>query len=143
MTGFYDDSQYFQWGPPISFFFHTIETNTTFYLLMALIFVHQIITNWIYEVIYPWVINTVQNQRQTTLNYSKPVCLAIVNLNSLYNQIHLALIISGMTSQVSFLIALILADFITLSYINWYYIKDKTVTSDEPPAEIEIEEQKN
>jgi hypothetical protein len=48
-----------------------------------------------------------------------------------------------MTSQVSFLIALILADFITLSYINWYYIKDKTVTSDEPPAEIEIEEQKN
>lgn len=135
--GFYNDSQYFGWGPPVDFFYHVIETKTAFYILLLLVFTHQLVTNWIYEVVYPWVINTVQNQRQTTLNYSKPTCLLIINLNSLYNQIHLAFIISGMTAQISFLIALIAADFITLSYINWHYIKEKTVTEQ---SEIEIEE---
>jgi hypothetical protein len=127
LLGFYDDSQYFGWGPPIEFFYHIIETKTAFYILLFLIFTHQLVTNWIYEVVYPWVINTVQNPRNTTLNYNKPTCLMIVNLNSLYSQIHLAFIISGMTSQISFLVALICADFITLSYINWHYIRDKTV----------------
>lgn len=126
-TGFYDDSIYFHWGPPVVFFDHTITTEKTFYLILMMIFIHQLITNWIYEVVYPWVINTVQNQRHTTLDRSKSTCLAIVNLNSLYNQIHLAFIISGITSQISFLVALIIADFITLTYINWHYIKDKTV----------------
>lgn len=137
-TGFYSDSTYFHWGPPVTFFDHIITSETTFYLLLVLIFVHQLITNWIYEVVYPWIINTVQNQRHMTLDRNKSTCLAIVNLNSLYNQIHLAFIINGMTSQISFLVALILADFITLSYINWQYIKDKTVKFIEPECEVEI-----
>lgn len=134
-TGFYNDSTYFQWGPPVIFFDHNITTTGTFYLLLILVFLHQLITNWIYEVVYPWIINTVQNQKHTTLDRSKPTCLAIVNFNSLYNQIHLAFIINGMTSQISFLLALILADFITLSYINWQYIKDKTILDQTSPVQ--------
>jgi len=126
-TGFYTDSTYFQWGPPITIFDHVVTSSGTFYLLLFFVFIHQLITNWIYEVVYPWIINTVQNQRQTTLDRSKSSCLAIVNFNALYNQLHLALIISGITSQISFLAVLVIADFITLSYINWHYIKDKTV----------------
>jgi hypothetical protein len=53
-------------------------------------------------------------------------------MNSLYSQLHLAFLINGITSQVSFLVVLILADFITLTYINWQYIKDKTVETVEP-----------
>ena len=145
--GFYSDSQYFRWGPPVEFFYHVVETDSAFYILLFLIFIHQLITNWIYEVVYPWIINTVQNQRHQTLDYSKTTCLLIVNLNSLYSQIHLAFIINGITSQISFLIALVLSDFITLSYINWQYIKEKTVQygivqSASRESEIEMEEQK-
>lgn len=138
-TGFYSDSNYFSWGPPVVFFDHTIRSESTFYLLLAVVFVHQLITNWIYEVIYPWIINTIQNPIQTTLNRNKSTCLAVVNFNSLYNQIHLAFIVNGLTSQISFLVALIVADFITLSYINWYYIKDKTVEGETEEFETEQE----
>lgn len=125
--GFYSDNEYFSWGPPVLFLSYNITSNLMFYLLICMIFVHQLITNWIYEVVYPWIINTIQNPRTTTLEYSKPMCLLIVNMNSLYTQIHLAFVINGITSQVSFLVVLIIADFITLSYINWKYIKDKEV----------------
>jgi len=148
LTGFYSDNSYFHWGPPIIFFDSTITTSTTFYLLLVLIFFHQLITNWIYEVVYPWIINNIQNPRHTTLEYNKTTCLCIVNFNSLYSQIHLAFIINGITSQISFLLALICADIFTLSYINWHYIKDKTITSEndsldpqdteDPEIEIEI-----
>lgn len=141
-TGFYDDSIYFTWGPPVVFFNHTVNTQTMFYVLLLLIFSHQLITNWISEVIFPWVINNVQNRQQEEVEYSKATCLTIVNLNALYNQIHLAFVISGITSQISFLVSLVLADFITLSIINWQYLKGKTVVRVGAPVtgEIEMEE---
>lgn len=134
--GFYQDSDYFQWGPPVVFFSHNIETNKVFYILFTIIFLQQIVTNWIYEVIMPWIINTIQNPRNDTLNYSKKTCILIINANSLFSQIHLAFMVSSITSQISFLLCLILADFITLTYINWNYIKNKI----EPERNIEMVE---
>lgn len=125
--GFYENSSYFQWGPPVSYFDTPIESKTIFYLLFSLIFVHQLISNWVYEVVVPWIIVNVQTSTTTELQYSKQTCLGIVNMNSLYQQLHFAFIISGITSQISFLVAIIIADFITLTFINWQYLKTKTV----------------
>jgi hypothetical protein len=134
--GFYTDNEYFSWGVPVTFLTYNITSETTFYCLLVLIFFHQLISNWIYEVVYPWIINTIQNPRTTTLEYSKPTCLFIVNMNSLYNQLHMAFIINGITSQVSFLIILVIADFLTLSYINWKYIKHKELEPIEPSPSL-------
>ncbi len=136
--GIYDNNEYFSWGVPIVFFTHTITSEIMFYMLLLMLFVHQLITNWIYEVVYPWIINTVQNTRETEIRYSKTTCLVIVNMNSLYSQVHLAFIISGITSQVSFLIVLILADIITLSYINWQYLKNKSIATENTENNIEL-----
>jgi len=125
--GVYDDNEYFSWGVPIVFFTHTITSPVMFYMLLLMLFVHQLITNWIYEVVYPWIINTIQNTRETEIRYGKLECITMVNMNSLYGQVHLAFVISGITSQISFLIVLIVADILTLSYINWQYLKNKTV----------------
>lgn len=125
--GFYKDSDYFRWGPPVVFFDYKIEEQGVFYGLLTMIFFYQLINNWVYEVVMPWVINTIQNPRHTTLDYSKKVCLAIINANSLYSQLHLAFLINGITSQISFLFAMIIADFITLTFVNWKYIKNKSV----------------
>jgi hypothetical protein len=138
-AGFYKDSAYFSWGCPIVFFDVIITSTPLFYVLLGITFFHQLTTNLVYDVVYPWIINTVQNPRNTVLEYSKGTCLAIINFNSLYNQIHLAFIISSITSQVSFLIVLIIADFITLTYINWQYIKPKTVGESAMAEEIEPE----
>lgn len=143
--GLLQDNTYFTWGPPITFFSRQITDSTTFYTLLMLTFFHQIITNWIAEVIYPWVINTIQNPKVDVLDYSKATCLTIINFNSLYNQLHLAYLISGITSQVSFLAVLVLADLITLTYVNWHYMIGKTVRVTEkerrvpPKARIPLE----
>jgi len=123
--GFYSDSTYFQWGCPFVFLTYEVTSNTFFYVLLALMFAQQIVTSWIYDVVYPWIIGTIQNPRETEIPYSRFTCVMIVNMNSLYSQIHLAFIISGITSQISFLVVLIIADLITLSYINWQYVKTK------------------
>jgi len=128
--GFYNHSSYFSWGVPIVFFDFEITSNLIFYFLLSIVFVHQLITNWIYEVVYPWIINTIQNPKITELSYSKSTCITIVNMNSLYSQLHLAFLINGITSQISFLVVLILADFVTLSYVNWQYVKDKTIAEE-------------
>ena len=123
--GFYRDSDYFRWGPPVIFFDYRIEDESVFHGLLLLIFVYQLVNNWVYEVVMPWVINTIQNPRHTTLYYSKKVCLILINANSLYSQMHLAFLVNGITSQISFLFTMIIADFITLTFINWNYIKIK------------------
>jgi len=138
LFGFYQNSSYFQWGPPVYYFDSEINSTTTFYLLLALIFVHQLISNWIYEVVVPWIIVNIQTTTSGELPYSKPVCLGIVNFNSLYQQLHFAFIISGITSQISFLVAIILADFVTLSYINWHYLQNKTEPNIPPMASPSI-----
>jgi hypothetical protein len=134
--GFYEGNGYFQWGPPLIFFDREITSNLVFYILLGIIFVHQIITNWIYEVVVPFIFNTVQNPKHTVLEYTKTTYLAIINSNSLYNQLHLAFLINGITSQISFLVALILADFITLTYINWQYLKLKNPPEQSQGVEI-------
>jgi uncharacterized membrane protein len=90
-----------------------------------MLFFHQILNSWVAETINPWIINTVQNRENNNMYYSKATTLILINLNSFYNQVHLAFIVSSITSQISFLIPLILADFITLTYINWQYLSIK------------------
>jgi hypothetical protein len=125
--GMYENNPYFQWGPPVVFFNFLINSSQTFYLLLFITFIHQLVTNWIAEVVYPWIINTIQNPKNDSLDYSKTTCLAIINFHSLYNQLHLAFIIGSVTSQFSFLVILICADIITLTCINNHYIRNKTV----------------
>ena len=123
--GFYGESDYFRWGPPVIFFDHTIHTEKAFYGLLGLTFCHQLVTNWVYEVVMPWIVNTIQNPANPRLDYSKRVCLVIVNANALYSQLHLALMVGGITSQISFLFTMIFADFLSLTYINNNYLKTK------------------
>lgn len=136
--GMYHDSTYFAFGAPVVFLTHEIKDDWVFYLLLCVIFIHQLITNWIYEVVFPWIINTIQNQTSSTIPYSKVKCLMVINANALYTQLHLTFVVSGITAQVTFLVALIMADIMALTYVNWYYLRDKKY--DEPTHEsIDLE----
>lgn len=123
--GFYSASSYFRWGPPVSIFDTVIASRTVFYVLLALIFLHQLVSNWIFETVTPWIIHNIQSPAIKSPPYSAGVCLFIVNANALYNQLHMALVITGITSQVSFLFALIVADLLALTYVNWQYLSRK------------------
>lgn len=121
--GFYSESTFFTWGPPVTFMGKKIEDTTRYYLVLLVIFFHQLINNWINGVTYPWIINCVQDPKSKNLVYSRGVTMIIVNMFSLYSEIDVIIIIASVMSQISFFIAIIVANIVSTTIINWQYVK--------------------
>lgn len=125
LMGFYSNSTFFSWGVPVTFMGVVVTSYTNYFLLLFLLFLHQMINNWTNSTIYPWIINSVQNDISNHLIYSKKVSMVLVNMFALYSELDMIFLVSGMVSQITFVIAIILANFITTTVINWQYIKKK------------------
>jgi hypothetical protein len=125
IMGFYKESTFFQWGPPITMMGKTIEDNFTFYVLLTLFLVHQLINNWINDVTYPWIINCIQDPKTVDVHYSNKISLLIVNMFALYSEVDMLVLIAGIMTQVSFFVIIVLANMISVTVINWQYIKYK------------------
>ena len=122
---FYKNSTFFSWGTPVNLMGTTVTDNTVYYCFLGLFFVHQMINNWIQQVTYPWIINCIQDPKHTVLGYSRGVSMIIVNMFSFYSELDLLFTIIGVMSQISFFVVIILANLISISCINWQYIKKK------------------
>jgi hypothetical protein len=127
-TGFYKDSTFFNWGTPIRFFNHEITSDTTFYTLLLMIFFHQIINNWVSTVVYPWIINSIQDHKNKEMEYSRVTSLLIVNLFNIYSEIDVVFIVAGFMSQISFVLVVMCANVITSTFINNRYLREKQRT---------------
>uniref|UniRef100_A0A6C0EKL1 Uncharacterized protein n=1 Tax=viral metagenome TaxID=1070528 RepID=A0A6C0EKL1_9ZZZZ len=123
--GFYENSTFFNWGPPIKFFGHDITSERTFYALHVLIFFHQLINNWVNSVVYPWILNSVQDPKNRNMEYSRWTSLLIINEFNTYSEFDLVFILIGFTSQISFVATINLANMITSTIINNRYILEK------------------
>jgi len=126
--GFYGKSSFFTWGTPITFMNVTIDDSGTYYLLLILFFGHQLFNNWINDVTYPWIVNCVQDPKSTNSLYSYRTSILIINMFSLYSELDMILVISGVVSQISFFIMIILANIISATFINSRYLKAKRET---------------
>ena len=129
INGFYKKSTFFTWGVPVDFMGTTIEDNMTYYSLLLLFFIHQLVNNWVNNVTYPWIVNCVQDPKSKGLVYSKETSLLIVNMFALYSELDVMLIIAGVMSQITFFVVLILANLIAVSFINLQYINDRIEVS--------------
>ena len=125
LLGFYQNSEFFRWGTPVKLMGMTIDDDRTYYGLLALFFVHQLINNWVNDVTYPWIINCVQDPKSDNLVYSRKTSMLIVNMFALYSELDMVFIISGVMSQISFFVAIILANMVSVTVINWQYIRSK------------------
>ena len=123
---FYENSTFFTWGIPVQFMGTTINDNNTYYGILALLFLHQLINNWVNDVVYPWIITCVQDPKSKNIVYSKHTSMLIINMFALYSELDMILIISGCMSQLTFFVMIILANMISVSIINWQYIKTKS-----------------
>lgn len=126
--GLYDDNKFFRWGTPVVFFSVKIESQRTFYLLQAMIFFHQIINNCVNSVVYPWIINEIQDPKNIDMTYPRGKSLLLINLFNIYSEIDVVLIITGFMSQISFVVIIILANILTSTMINYRYISLKMDT---------------
>lgn len=123
--GFYTDSTVFAWGVPVTFMGKVIDDKSTYYSILAFLFVHQLINNWVNDVAYPWIINNVQNKECLSLMYGRRTTVILINLFDVYSEFDMILLVSGMASQIGFFVALLSANIIASTVINWQYIKLK------------------
>lgn len=119
------NSGFLSWGPPINFMGKTIEDQMTYYAILLFYFNHQIINNWVNAVVYPWIINCVQDPKSHDLIYSEKVSIILINGFALYSQLDVMLIIAGIMSQISFFIAMCAANLIAVTAVNWKYISQR------------------
>lgn len=126
IAGIYRNNNFFSWGPPITFFHHTITSQGVFYAIHLLILVHQIVNNWVNNVVYPWKINSIQDPKTKKLEYNTFVTLVLLNLFDIYSELDMIFILMGFTSQISFLFTICLANGLTSTIINYRYIKLKS-----------------
>lgn len=123
--GIHKSSSFFSFGIPIFFMGKEINDYPTYFALLSGFFIHQVINNWINNVVYPWIINYVQDNKSQNLYYSKAVSLLIINLFAMYSELDVMFIVMGLLTQFVFFLVLILANVVTSSIINWQYIKEK------------------
>jgi hypothetical protein len=102
----------------------TIHSNGTYYLLLFLFVNHQLINNWVNDVTYPCILNCIQDPKSKSL-VSQGTSMLIVNMFALYSELDVMLIIAGVISQITFFVVLILANTVSVSVINWQYVKHK------------------
>jgi hypothetical protein len=122
---FYKDNEFFRWGPPVKFFGHNIESNQGFYFLYLIIFFHQLINNWVNIVVYPWIINSIQDPKNKNMEYPRIVTLLLINLFDIYSEIDVIVILMGFTSQLSFMVPINIANILTSTLVNNLYINKK------------------
>jgi hypothetical protein len=130
--GFYESSPFFRWGTPCTFFGRIIDTQFEFYSLLIVVFLHQLVNNWINSVVYPWILNSVQDPKTRKIEYSTFTAIFLVNLFNIYSEIDMVFILMGFTSQISFVAVVVLANLITSSYLNYHHLQLKTRTETIP-----------
>jgi len=131
--GFFRNHGFFSWGPPLFLFGTNINDQTTFYIIFMMYFLHQLINNWVNNATYPWIINNIQDPKCLNTGFSQKKALIIVNMFAFYSSLDLLLIIGCATSQISFFFAIVIANVITTTYINWQHIKEKEKSKELTP----------
>lgn len=123
-TGFFINSDFFQWGPPVNIMGQDVTSNLTFYLLLVIFFGHQLINCWISQVVYPYIINEIQNVNEQRIRYQQGA-LIISILFAIYSNLDLLIIINGTYSQISFFLMILLANSLSVGFINYMYLHNK------------------
>lgn len=133
--GFFVGNDFYRWGPPVNIMGQEVTSQLTFYMLLFLFFGHELINSWISEVVYPYIINEVQDRKAKEIRYLKGA-IYICLLFTVYSNLDLLIIVNGTYSQISFFLAIILSNALAVTYINYNYIRKKKKLNKDNTTEL-------
>jgi len=116
-----DVDNFFAWGPPFKIFGRDVTSQTHFYILICIIFMSQLFSRLQKDVIDSWRITCVQNPKGNKLFFNESNSLIILNLDVIYREIEVVLVIS----QISFLFIRLASSLLITNIVNKYYINKK------------------
>jgi hypothetical protein len=134
MSGFYVHGDFFRIGPPLTILHYTIDSWNGFFTVLIVFFMHHLLNAWVSEVVYPWQVNEIQDPKTNILTYSSTMSLLLLNAFAMYSTLDIVFVVTAATTQISLLLAILLANAICVSIVNYRYIQNKLL--DEPYESI-------
>lgn len=119
------EGEFFRLGPPIQLFQYRITEKSQYYAILCMFFVHQLMYTWLNEVCGPWMLNEVQNPKNTRLSFSKGQTLVLINFYYIYFSLNSVMLVNVSLSQLSFLVVMLSADVVATTTLNSYYMWNK------------------
>lgn len=120
---FFNNNNYLKWGPPIKLWQFEIKDNFTFYWVLIIYFLNEVVNSFLSESLYPWIVNCIQDPKSRNTFYSQKISITIIIMYTLYSQLNLIFVINGSLSQISFFVSTALGSILTSTYINWNFIQ--------------------
>lgn len=124
----FTDSVFFSWGPNnnISFFKTPIDTWGKYVAIIIYTVINQAIQTYGLETISPWMINVVENRKETRLPFGENQSLFVIVVWYTYLWSGRIIGIQLMLTQFDLLLVILASDLITTVTITKWYMKDKS-----------------
>jgi len=104
-----------------------IDTWGKWATLASMNFLKTTLNEFVGASLNPWIINTIQDEKTTTLPYTKATCFLVVQLYTIYQHIMSVFGIALLLSQVDFLVFRILADLMVTMFAMYRFMYNKRV----------------
>lgn len=124
LMGFFNDSTFLETGPPVRVMGKQVDDWPTFAVLLAFMGIHQLINGWISDVVYPYLVNEVQNVHCAHVRYGRTASNVISTMFNVYSNLDLLFIVDASTSQWTYFTAVVLCNTaVKVWVVDRYYVR--------------------
>jgi hypothetical protein len=129
--------KFYKFGPSDELIIMGIIINTPFkyFLIVMLSFINSSIRAVSHNYINPWIINKVQNDITDKNKLNKKIVYQISIINTIYTWIDWLLYMNILLAQIDMFIYEIISDIIVSTLFNRYYMRYKSLKSDNDETE--------
>ena len=122
------DTKFMSLGPSDFTVFMGVTLNTWYKwgLVASFTFINTSVNDFVSDAIGPWILNTITDHKTRFIPYSKPVCLLITQMWSVYCNIMSVFGIFLAMSQIDFVLIRMVADLIVNAYTTTKFMRGKT-----------------
>lgn len=122
------EGDFFGFGPSNGVVLFGVAINTwgRWVCVMLYNFVDMLIFEWATEVIRPFIINTIQDEKTESLPISKLKGLYIINAFEICGYIRFVISIRMVFTQMDFMIAVFLGNMVSQNLTMWNYMRNKS-----------------
>jgi hypothetical protein len=110
LMGFFNQNAFLHTGPPVQVMGQQVDDWWTFSVLLVFMSVHQWINGWISDVVYPYLVNEVQNVHCKEERYGRVASNAISTAFNVYSNLDLLFIVNASTAQWTFFVGIVLCN---------------------------------
>lgn len=105
--GFFQQNAFLHTGPPVLVMGQQVDDWWTFCVLLVFMSAHQWINGWISDVVYPYLINEVQNVHCKEQRYGRVASNTVSTLFNVYSNLDLLFIVNASTAQWTFFVGIV------------------------------------